>query len=124
MPIVQRASTAARAGLNCTALWRTFERSVFVITATPGLMPPSPLTATLSPGLPNGPIPPLGITNRGQTLPAAARPPRTLLPLLAQRVQNTTHLLPRQLRVFPPQTLRVLGNKAPQHKVWCRSKAV
>src|SRR5262249_37081269 len=66
------------------------------------LMPRFSLGAASLARLPSRPVPPLVVADRMQAVLAAVRPPLQLLPLLAQLVQATAHLLHRQLRAFPP----------------------
>src|SRR6185437_12057090 len=74
------------------------------ISAAPArsLRPLSAPAAAFLPRLPGRSVPPLVVAQCRQALLAATRPPPLLLPLLAQQVQRTAHLLHRHFRIFPP----------------------
>src|SRR5215467_1783538 len=67
-------------------------------------MPRPSLAAAPLVGLAGGPVAPLVVGKGHELEPPASSPPLALLPLQAQQVQGTAHLLHRHLRVFPPAT--------------------
>src|ERR1035441_10169965 len=66
-------------------------------------MPPSPLSGFLM-RLACNAVAALMVVDTGPPVLAPTRPPAALLPLLAQQVQRTAHLLHRHLWIFPPAT--------------------
>src|SRR4051794_22182402 len=88
--------------LNCTALWWPLMRSTTSCAPARSLTPRAAPAAAFLSRLPGRSVPPLVVAQRCQAMLATTRPPLLFLPLLAQQVQGTAHLLHGHFWIFPP----------------------